>query len=228
MSKYRICLRRHREVGGLAEGEIKLRCRREPGNHFCQPDLAIHQSLGAEILLAVRSEREALERGCGVDPGRRHEMFRPEAVLERIALNQIHRRRSKKCGDKRVGRIVVNLFGRADLADPAQIEYRNTVAHAHRFNLIVCDVDRRGANRALELLELVAGRCAPLGIEIRKWLVKKKDAWFAHKRSGQRHPLTLTAGKLPWFALQQTVETQNRRCPCDRVFSAPLSACAAP
>ena len=46
----------------------------------------------------------------------------------------------------------------ADLAYPAVIDDGDAVAHAHRLDLIVRDVDRRGADPLLELLDLVAGR----------------------------------------------------------------------
>src|SRR5690606_23718562 len=107
----------------------------------------------------------------------------------------------------------VDLFGCANLPDPAHIQHRNPVTHPHRLDLIVSDIDRRGADRALELLELVASRRPSLSVEIGERLVEQEDARLPDQRSGQRNALALTTRELTRLALHQSVETENRGGP---------------
>jgi len=71
------------------------------------------------------------------------------------------------------------------------------------------DVDGGGAQAALELLQLVAGEVAELGVEVGERLVEEEHIRVAHHRPGQGHPLPLTAGELPGLALQQPVDAEH-------------------
>ena len=62
---------------------------------------------------------------------------------------------------------IVDLLRRPDLANLALVEHGDPVAQSHRLDLVVSDVDRRGAEPALEMLELIPSGVAQLGVQIR-------------------------------------------------------------
>ena len=79
------------------------------------------------------------------------EILGPKAEMSAVPGDQVHRRRADKGGDEAVGGVVIDRRRGADLADLAVIDHRDAVAHAHRLDLVVGDVDRRGADPLLEL-----------------------------------------------------------------------------
>src|SRR6266567_629303 len=78
----------------------------------------------------------------------------PGAVLGERGGEQVHRRRADEPGDELVHRVVVELARRGALLQPALAQYRDTVAHGHRLDLIVGDVDGRDAEAPLQLGDL--------------------------------------------------------------------------
>src|SRR5262249_4490723 len=97
----------------------------------------------------------------------RQEMLWAETEQAAVTLDQIHRRRAQKAGDEFVGWVVVDFSGRPDLPQLTVVDHRDAVAHAHRLDLIVSDVDRGSAHGLLELLELATGARTQLGVEVR-------------------------------------------------------------
>ena len=169
-SKRSMSLPAHDEVVFLAAGDLGTNVGRYLGDHmgFRSPPLqhAINQPVGTEILDPGDAEREGDVVVPGLDSARQ-EGFRPEAKIGCTVLDQVHRRRADEGRDEGVGRVDVDLLRRPDLADLALVEHGNPVAQSHRLGLVVGDVDRRGAETALEMLELIAGGVAQLGVEIR-------------------------------------------------------------
>jgi hypothetical protein len=79
------------------------------------------------------------------------------------------------------------------------------VAHGHRLDLIVRDVDRRRSEPAMQREDLSTHLHAELRVEIREWLVEQEDRRLAHDGSPHRHALPLTAREL----LGQPVELRR-------------------
>ena len=75
---------------------------------------------------------------------------------------------------------------------------------------------------SLELLELLAGRRAQLGVEVRERLVEQEDLRLADDRARERDPLALAAGELARLAVEQAADAEQVRRP-----SATFSACSA-
>ena len=174
-------------------------------------DLAVEEALGTEILLAMDMKRKPkIAVACLAG---KLEVLGPEAEQQPVARDQIHRRRPEKGRDERIGRLIVDLARRPELADPALLHDRDPIAHPHRLDLIVRHVEGGRADPALELLQLVAGGGAALGIEVRQRLIEQKDVRLAHQGAGQRYPLPLTAGELARLAVEQMVDAEDRRGP---------------
>ena len=55
-----------------------------------------------------------------------------------------HLRRAEKARDEEVGRMVIELHGRADLLDAPAVEHHHLVGQGHGLDLIMGHVDHRG------------------------------------------------------------------------------------
>ena len=105
---------------------------------------------------------------------------------------------------------------------------RDAVAHRHRLDLVVRDVDRRHAERALEPGDLGAHLHAQLGVEVRERLVHQEDLRLADDRAAQRDPLPLPARERSRLAVEQLLEAEDLRRLAGRAARSPPSAsCAA-
>ena len=124
----------------------------------------------------------------------------------RAAFAKLIARRADEAGHEQVGRVVVELGRRADLLEPPLVHDRDAVAHRHRLDLVVGDVDRRRPDLLLQLLDLAAGLHAQLGVEVGERLVHQEHLRVAHQRAPERHALLLAAGELARLAVQQPVE----------------------
>jgi hypothetical protein len=133
----------------------------------------------------------------------------PEADEHRSARYEVHRWRANEGRDERVGGVVVDLGGRADLADAPSVQHRDPVAEPHRLDLIVGDVDRRHADVLLEPLQLVTRARSQLGVEVGQRLVEQEHRGLVHQRPGQGHPLALAAGELAGLAAEQVINAQH-------------------
>ncbi len=102
-----------------------------------------------------------------------------------------------KPADEEVHRMVVQLLRLGHLLQFALAHDRDTLAHRHRLDLVVGDVDRRHAEVVLDLADLRAHLHAKLGVEVRERLVHQERGRLAHDRSSHRHALSLTARELP-------------------------------
>jgi hypothetical protein len=71
-------------------------------------------------------------------------------------VQQVHRRRADKAGDKGVGRPLVDLERRSHLLPIAVLEDGDAIAHGHRLDLVVGNVDGGGLEPFLQLRDLGA------------------------------------------------------------------------
>ncbi len=119
--------------------------------------------------------------------------------------------RPDEAGDELVGRPVVEVARGVHLLQDAVLEHRHPVAHGHRLDLVVGDVDRRRPEPALQRGDLRAGLHAELRVEVRQRLVHQEDLRLAHDRPAHRDPLPLPARERLGLAVQVLLEVEQLR-----------------
>src|SRR5438105_2890828 len=131
--------------------------------------------------------------------------------VERLGRDEVHRRRADEARHEEVARARVQLLRRSRLLEHSLVHHDDAVAHRHRLDLVVGDVDRRRAEPLLELEDLRARRHAQLGVEVRERLVHQERLGLAHDRAAERHALALPARELLRLTLQELVEVEDLR-----------------
>ena len=156
-----------------------------------------------------------------------HGPLADDAVLHG-ELHEVHRRAADEAGDEHVDRRVVQLLRGADLLQQARAHDGDPLAHRHRLDLVVGDVDHRGAQALVEARDLGAGLHAQLRVEVGERLVHQEHRRLAHDRPAERDALALAAGELLGLALEQRLELEGRGGLVDPLVDVGLGhACAA-
>ena len=88
---------------------------------------------------------------------------------------------------------------------------RDAVAHRHRLDLVVGDVDRGHAETLLQCLDLAAHVDAELRVEVRQRLVHEEHLRLADDRPAHGDALALAAGELLRLAVEQLLEPEQLR-----------------
>ena len=122
-------------------------------------------------------------------------------------LNQCHRRRTNEFGHEGIVGVTVKVVGRTNLLDVTVFHQDNCVGHAHRFGLVVGDVDYGYAKITLQFLDILAHRVAQLCIEIRQRLIHQTKTLARNDSAGKRDPLALSTRKLPRLAILITEQS---------------------
>ena len=122
---------------------------------------------------------------------------------------EVHRRRADEAGHELVGGLIVEVERLADLLHQAVLHDDHAVAERHRLDLVVGDVDGRGAEPLVQLLQLDAHLHAQLGVEVGERLVEQEHAGVAHDGAAQRHALALAAGELARLALEEVADAED-------------------
>ncbi len=91
------------------------------------------------------------------------------------------------------------------------MHHRDTVAHRHRLDLVVGDVDRGHSELALQRGDLGSGLHAELRIEVRQGLVHQEHLRLAHDCTAHCHALSLPAGEVGGLAVEQVLEVEDPR-----------------
>ena len=140
------------------------------------------------------------------------------AARVRHAHEDVHARSADEPRDELVGRALVDVGGRAHLAQAPLLHHGDAPSHRHRLDLVVCHIDHRGAELAVQLQQLGAQLRAQLGVEVGKWLVEEKEPRLAHDRATERHALALAAGEVRGPAIEQVAHSQalGGRCHATR------------
>ena len=107
-----------------------------------------------------------------------------------------------KPATKRFVGVAVELQRRADLLDHTGIQHDDLVGHRHRLDLVVGDVDHRGAEFVMQFGDLEAHRAAECGVEVRERLVEQEGGWLADDGAADGDALALAAGELAGAALE--------------------------
>ena len=140
------------------------------------------------------------------------------------ALDQVHLRRADEAGDEEVLRGLVELHRRADLLDVAGVQHHDLVGHGHRLDLVVGDVDHRGAELLVQLGDLEPHGAAQRRVEVGERLVEEEGRGLADDGAADRDALALAAGELAGAALEVVGEVEHARGvrrPCGRSSPGP-------
>ena len=132
-------------------------------------------------------------------------------VVDDLAVEQVHRRRADERRDEDVVGMVVERLGRVDLLEDPVLQHRDAVAHRHRLDLVVGDVDRGDAEVALDAGDLGAHLDAELGVEVGQRLVHQERGRLAHDGTAHGDALALATRELPWLAGQVLLELEDLR-----------------
>jgi hypothetical protein len=98
--------------------------------------------------------------------------------------------------DRPVPRRAVNLFGRADLQDPAVVHHDDAVGHRQGLVLVVGDQDGGQPQPLLDLSDFTAEADADRGVQGGQRLVKQQQRRVDRQGAGECDPLLLSARKL--------------------------------
>ena len=89
--------------------------------------------------------------------------------------------------------MVVDLLRRSHLLQDAVLHHGDPIAHGHRLDLVMGDVDRGGAEPLLHTLEVNPKLGPELGVDARQRLVEEVDMRVLDDGSAQRDALLLAA-----------------------------------
>ncbi len=133
-----------------------------------------------------------------------------EAVRLNGAGQEIHGWAADEPGDELVGGAVIQVERRAGLFNPSRVHHDDFVGHGHRLDLIMGDVDGRGAEALVQGLKLGPGLNPQFGVEVREWFVKEEDLGIADDGAAHGDPLPLSAGQLARISIQEGAEAEDR------------------
>ncbi len=136
---------------------------------------------------------------------------RPErAVLAgELRDDEVHRRRADELRDEQIARPLVQHLWRVHLLQQAVPHDRDAIAHRHRLDLIVRDVDRRDAEIPLDSRDLRTHLDPKFRVEVREWLVHEKRLRVADDRAPHGDPLALAARECSRLLLQRVREAED-------------------
>src|SRR4051794_4816024 len=148
----------------------------------------------------VRSRDALVPRGTRLRQREGNAIGNPDIQLAADILeparNEIHRWRTDEARDEFRGRLVIEFVRRADLFDAAVVHHHDAVGQRHRFDLVVGDVDRGGADLLVYLLDFDPHLDAQFGVEVGQRFVEQEHLWVTHDGAAHRDALALSAGQL--------------------------------
>ena len=92
--------------------------------------------------------------------------------------------------------MLVDLLWRAALLDQAALHHRDPVGHRERLLLVMCHVQERDSDLALNALQLPLHLLSQFQVERAERLVQEQRLRAVHERPRQRHALLLAARQL--------------------------------
>ena len=111
---------------------------------------ACRRTIAADVRAATARERCSARRRAG-SPGRRSTSVDAVAARHDRRLDEVHRRRADEAGDEQVRAARRRAAAACRSAAARRAHHGDAVAHRHRLDLVVRDVDRRRLEVALEL-----------------------------------------------------------------------------
>ena len=120
---------------------------------------------------------------------------------------------AEKAPDEGVCGPLIDFARRSDLVDPAVVEDRDAVGHAHRLLLIVRDIEHGHAEALLDLLDLDLHLKAQILVERAQRLVHQHDRRVEDDRARERDALLLAARELMRMAVAEAAEPHQLERP---------------
>src|SRR5436309_2564103 len=105
--------------------------------------------------------------------------------------------------------MLVQRLRRIKLLHDAVVQDDDPLAHCHRLDLVVSDVDKRGLESLVQLEDLHPGLNPELGIEVRQRLVHQKDFRLPDDCPPQGDALPLAAGERLRLAIEERLQSEN-------------------
>jgi hypothetical protein len=197
-------------------------------------DVPVLRNIGlqARVLEAFRTDPQddltadvALDAGALLDDlVSERDRLAPDKSDERVApaldgrLDQVHRRRADESADEEIDRPLVQLLRRRHLLDLPLAHDCDAVAHRHRLDLVVCDINRRHAEVVLDARDLGAHVDSELRVQVRERLVHEIRLWLADDRSAHRHALALPTRERTRLSVEELLEAEDARSFADALF----------
>src|SRR5215217_3637320 len=125
--------------------------------------------------------------------------------------DEVHRRAPDKACHEDVIRLVVHDLGGRYLLHLAVPQDHDPVGHRHGLGLVVCDVNRRGADPVVELGYLRPHLHPELGVEVRKRLVHEERLGLADDGPTEGHPLPLATRERLGLPIEKTLDGEYPR-----------------
>ena len=151
---------------------------------FAPPRCSRSGRSSSEAAPGAPSRHLSLQPAAGLELARRGDA----AVEERAAPDESR--------DKAIGRALVEVALRADLADFALGHHHQPVGDGQRLFLVMRHHDGGQPELALQLADLDAHLFAQLGVEVGQRLVEQQHVRPDRERAGERDALLLPAGQL--------------------------------
>ena len=170
--------------------------------------------VGADHMQVLRAQADALRGGNRQSASPRQRI--PQLLVRHgdaagtWTVDHHHARRAQKGRHELIRRPVVKLHRRTELLDPALVEHRDPIAHRHRLDLVVGDINHRRAEFLVQPRQLDAHVHAQCGVQVGQRLVEQEHLGLAHDRAADRDALTLSARELPGVAPEQFGDVQDR------------------
>ncbi len=138
-------------------------------------------------------------------------------MLADYRVDEIHLGRADEARNEQVAREIIQVLGGIVLLDNAVFHNDDTVAHGHRFGLVVGNVNEGGLETLVQAADLRTHCGTELGVQVGQRLVEQEYGGVTHHRAAQGDTLALAAGKRFRLAVEQVLQVE---CLCGFVYLA--------
>ena len=157
--------------------------------------------------LQTGTTQRGLRFGVDVHGGARH----GDHAVDDRRHEEVHPRRADEPGDECVDRAVVQFRRRGELLEHTVLQDSDTIPHRHRLDLVVGDIDGRGAQTPLQGRDLGTGLNAEFGVEVRQRFVHAEDLRFANDGPPHGDTLPLATRQLRRLAVEEVGQVEQPR-----------------
>ena len=143
----------------------------------------------------------------GVVVGERHE----DLVIFSLQFDveEVHLRCTDEAGNELVVRLIVQVHGRIDLLDVAELHDDDTGAHGHRFDLVMGNIDEGRLQALVQRRDLGTHGGTQLSVQVGQRLVEQEDLRVTNQRTAQRDTLSLAAAHFLGLTLKIILDVQH-------------------
>ena len=131
------------------------------------------------------------------------------AAARIAAIEKVHPHVADEAGDKKIGRVLVELDGSSDLPEDARAEHGDAVGHRKRIHLVVGDHDHRRAELALKAAQLGPHGLAQACVQVADRFVKQIQVRLLDDGAADRHALLLAAADLLHRPVEELLDAEQ-------------------